>query len=592
MAQFLSDADVGIGQSQPQTFLSDADVGIGQPQSFTGKLANLWEHPPAGPSLIGAAHSLYDAVMTPGRTMQAAEDQSNKTSISDSDIPLSSASMVAPAFNMASNVVLPAPGVADAASLLPKRAPAPAYGGNSIQQKAADIVSAPLKERGLTTSPAVEGALAKVGPEAVLADADPRLTQMAGTIAAKPGPAQQIIRNALEARNSGAADRILSTTNSVMGEPIDLAAMSDQIHNAAKSAVSPLYAEAYKAPLSSTPELEAALGTPFAKTALAKAANMAKSDISSPPSVMFGSKKAAMPGNMTAAQYRDFIANQSSNPVDVRGLHLTRQALDDMIRVSQRQGSNNKTRILSDLRSQIDAPLKSVEPFAQADKIYADKSRIQDAMAEGLGVFKNSKTPQDVSAALTGMSDAERQAYQQGARAAVRNVMGTARNDAAAARGMFAKEFNQEKLAALFGRDESNKLLSRINSEAAFANTDQRVLRNSETAARAYGREALDQAHGIPSYRDVAVFSGAHGLARRAVIGGINRVMDAAASGRQEAIEAEVAKLLSLGRNDRAQILSSVLQEARRRDPSGRLRATILPIVLQHQAGEQRPAQR
>lgn len=601
MADLLSDSDLGIQASAP-TVLSDADVGISS-KSFGEKLSNLWEHPPAGPSVIGAARSLYDAVMTPGRTMQAAEDQSKKTTISDSDIPLSSATMVAPAANMASNIVMPAPG-AGPVKLLPKSAEAPAYGTNYAERKAADIVSAPLKERGLTTANQVEGALSIVGPEAVLADADPRLTQMAGTIAAKPGPAQQIIRDALEARNAGASDRILATTNDVMGAPVDLGTLSDSIHNAARRTAGPLWESAYKAPIDATPALTEALNTPLAKTALAKAATLAKSDINGPPTTMFNPKPVAQPlpdwaqgvmakggdaaDRLTTALKASGVLTDAGPNVDARGLHLTRQALDDMISQAQLSGANNRVRILSGLRSEVDGALKSIPEFAQADKIYADKSRIQDAMAEGLNIFKSSRTPEDIAAFVNGMSEAERAAYRQAARVAVRNVMGTARNDAAAARGLFSKEFNQEKLAAAIGRDEAGKLVNRVSSETNYAGTDQRVLRNSETAARAYGKEALDGAHGVPSYRDVAVFSGIHGLARRAAIGGVSRVMDAAASGRQQDVEREIAKLLSAGRSSRAQILSGLLGEANRRDPSGRLSAAILPIVIEHQAAEDR----
>jgi hypothetical protein len=607
MPQLLSDSDLGIGSGN-QALLTDADLGLlGQhaPQSFSEKMSALWEHPPAGPSLIGAAKSLYDAVLTPGETVKAANDQAAKTEISDSDVPLSSGTMVAPAANMAANVMLPAPGVAGALKVLPAAAEKPAYGANSIQRTAADIVSAPLKDQGINTAAAAESALGNIAPEAVLADLDPRLTQLAGTLAAKTGPAQQAVRVPLEARNAAASQRITGTTNDLMGEPVDLGAVGQQIYGNAKNAVKPLYSEAYSVPIQSTPELEATLATPVGKVALSKAKNLALNDINGATSVMFNKQTPIdlsktfspdvlenMPERLRASLANSGIGvSQSQNQIDVRGLHLVRQAFDDMIQRAKSpltSAGKNSLAALQANRAVVDKVLKQVEPMKKADSIFSNMADIQDAIKNGLQIFKNSQTPEDVASALKDMTAAERAAYIQAARVAVRNVMGTARNDAAAARGLFSKEFNQEKLKLALGEDAADGIIKRLDAEKAFANTDQRVLRNSETAARAYGKEALDQAHGIPSYRDVAVFSGIHGIARRAAIGGVSRVLDAAASGRQQAIEEEVAKLLTLDRKGRAQILSALFQEGSRRDPSGRLNAAIMPIVLEHSAAEDR----
>lgn len=443
---------------------------------------------------------------------------------------------------------------------------------------AAAKVAAPLKEAGLTTPEAVQAHLDTIGPEASLVDANPRLTQYGGTIAASPGPGQTVMRDFATGRTTGAGDRILSELDQNMGKPIDLGKASNQIYSEGKAQAGPLFQEAYKTPVQGTPELEAALNTPFGKMALAKAKTLGLSEPNAPPSVMFGQSAAKMPDRMSAAEFRQFSA-QPQSTVDVRGLHLTRQALDDMIQPAIRAGQSRKAAVLQGLRSTIDSTLKGVEPMAQADSIYASQAKIRQAMDDGLSIFRNNQAPEDIAAALSKMSEAERQGYLQAGRVAVRNVMGTARNDATAARAMFSKEFNQEKLTQLLGPEGAASILKRIGAENTYAAVNNRIVGNSETASRAMGKADLAEAHGLPSYNDVAVFSGTHGLVRRAIAGALQKAYEAIASGRQKDIELSIAKLLTAQGVDRSAALQRVMKAALSKDKTGQTNRLIAQIV-------------
>jgi hypothetical protein len=72
----------------------------------------------------------------------------------------------------------------------------------------------------------------------------------------------------------------------------------------------------------------------------------------------------------------------------------------------------------------------------------------------------------------------------QGGRAAVADVMGTARNNALAARNLFSQGYNKEKLELLVGPEEAKRMLAALDAETAFARTRDVVTGNSETAAR------------------------------------------------------------------------------------------------------------
>lgn len=459
-------------------------------------------------------------------------------------------------------------------------------------------VAAPFTREGVTTPEGVIAKLNDIGPEAMLVDAHPDLTQMGGAIASSPGDGQQILRSALTDRAGTAADRISGTVNDVMGKPVDLSKVADEISTTASRQVKPLYAEAYKSPVQMTPELQQVLDTPSGIQAMNRAKTLALNSPNSQQSTMFAPKQAAAPlpewaqsvmdkggpgaDNLKAALQKSGVISSSQGSVDVRGLHLIRQAFDDMIeRASSPVTSAGKNSLgaLKANRAVIGGALKQVEPMAQADAIFADKARVQRAMADGLDIFKNSQSPEDIAAALSKMSEAERQGFIQGGRVAVRNAMGTARNDAAAARSMFSKEFNKEKLALLVGNDGADTVLKRIGAEQAYNASTQRITANSETASRLQGKADLADAHGIPSYRDVAIFSGTHGLVRRAAVGAVNSAIEAVQSGKQREIETAIAKMLTAKGVDRADAIQKLMSAAYKSDKSGKTNRLIAQVV-------------
>jgi hypothetical protein len=250
-----------------------------------------------------------------------------------------------------------------------------------------------------------------------------------------------------------------------------------------------------------------------------------------------------------------------------------------MIQPAIRTGQTKKAAVLQGLRSTIDQTLKSVPSMAQADSIYSSQAAVREAMGNGLKIFRNNQTPQDIAGAIAGMSGAEKEAFQQGARAAIRNAMGTARNDAGAAVKLFQNEYNPEKLRLIVGDEGAAKIMQRINAEKTYSDIANRITGNSETAARAFSKADLANAHGMPSYRDAAIFSGVHGVVHRVIAGVVKSAYEAIASGRQKDIETSVAKLLTLKGVDRAEALNQIMGVAVKADPSGKTNRLIAQVV-------------
>jgi hypothetical protein len=70
--------------------------------------------------------------------------------------------------------------------------------------------------------------------------------------------------------------------------------------------------------------------------------------------------------------------------------------------------------------------------------------------------------------------------------------MGTSRNDAAAAWGEFAKDWNEQKLRLVLGDKAADPLIKRLRSEQVFSETNGAINAGSQTDFRTAARKALE----------------------------------------------------------------------------------------------------
>lgn len=384
--------------------------------------------------------------------------------------------------------------------------------------------------------------LSAAGPDAMIADIGPNLTQQAATIAASPGKGQQTIRGAVEARNAGASDRITDAVDSAMGGRVNVGQLERDIIARRSQAATPLYDQAYRTPLPAIVEVQEVLSTPAGKMAAARAAKLSQNE-----GIPF-------------------------DPNSVRGVDLIKRTLDDVVSMGQHAGRNNEARIIGGLRDKlVSAVDKHVPEYAMARDAFAGESAIKDALTSGRALFKDALTPEQISDTLSRMTTSERDAFLQGARSSIQSVMGTARNDAAAVRALFKKGFNAEKIEIVLGKPEADQLLKHVGFETTAANTSHRVIGNSETAARVAGRDDLSPSSGGLGIRDSFAAGGLMGAARGAGLKLVDRAIDAVRSGRQKEIEGAMADILTMTGPDRQKAIATITREALRRDRSGAL---------------------
>jgi len=374
----------------------------------------------------------------------------------------------------------------------------------------------------------VAARLTDAGDAAMPMDLGPNLQRQAGALAATPGRGQEIIRSAVAQRQQGAGSRIMSALDDALGGPIDTLAAADDIIAKRSAAAKPLYDAAYKKPVPFTRELEDLLKRPTISKALSRAQTLAADE--------------GIPSPQWFASIADDGTVAIKNVPDVRQLDLTKRALDDMINAAQRSGSNNEARIFTNLKEQLVKMVDDAVPeYAAARKAFSGPASILDAMEQGSTLFSRQTTPAQILRDLGKMDKAQREAFQQGARAQVADIMGTARNDALAARNAFSSGYNKEKLELVVGKERAGKLLRAIDNEALFTRTRDVVTGNSETAARIAAQQEVGAGAKSPG-----LFRNAANMRFGDVVAGLgDKVFGSMRTAAQDKLNEELARILT-----------------------------------------------
>ncbi len=396
---------------------------------------------------------------------------------------------------------------------------------------------------------ALTNRLAELGPDAMLADVSANLRQQASTIASTPGNGQQVVRDALRARTQAAGDRVQAAATEALGPSKNITEIADEIVARRRAEAGPLYEAAYAKPFNSTPTLENILKTPAGKD---------------------------------AEKYARALAENEGVPFarDVRGFDLIKRSLDDMHDLATRSGRNNEARILDGMRKRVVEEVdRAVPEYKAARQAFENETKIKIALEDGTKFLENKLHPAQLKKQLDAMSDAERESFLTGARGAIDNIMGTARNDALAARRMFEKGFNREKLDMLVGKVEADRLINRLASETTFATTDARVTNNTETAARIFGRADVEGVTPDLSMRGAFQAGGTGGMLRTAAVNVVDKAIEAVRGRRNDAIQQSMALLLTARGVDRNAAIQKLFKEAQQMDRTGQYAQQLARIL-------------
>ena len=460
-----------------------------QKNQATGQVRLAWP---------GLAKDLADAIMLPGRTAKGEVEPTMPDIINAAGFL---AGGVAPARS--------AQVLNEAGKVLPKP------------------VARALRSDGVAPE-GVSGKLAEIGPDAVLADIGPNLQAQAGAVATTPGAGQKIVTDALGERKSGAPERLRNELDTTLGA----APVPAQVQAGLKEQRGRL-----------SPEYEAVLGTagPVDTTALAVGLEQSASalrgeaqaavqrvrkmlDRNPKPAEDPAAAISAAAPEKQAEMLRRHLAGEVLTAQTVlddspRTLFEVRKAIDGLIGSTS---DSNVQRVLSETRKQVDALLGEAAPgIKDVDAKYSGLKRESTAFERGqtvLGDGRETPRPAELRAEVNkanapyggeyGPSN-EGARLSQGARAEIDRIVGTNLNDRAALNSLLKGEgdWNYDRLTTLFGKEKTDRLYKVLEGERIMAETENRALAGSKTAA-----VQAAQAETVPSRSGPGVMEAAGNL--------------------------------------------------------------------------------
>lgn len=376
----------------------------------------------------------------------------------------------------------------------------------------------------------LEAYLKSLGPEAMIADIPGRPRSMAQGLAAIPSEGQEVLAREISARSRGAGKRV----EDVMTQRIDKPNVGFEETLAQQEQKTSVLGPMYEA------------ATQSDKTFNVNALRSAL--------VLYGKDASRSVRSQMNAVLKDL---GKEGDVSAEKLHNVRSALSDVIFKEGGSVSVN----LKPFLHKIDDKLDELPSYKEARFGYSEASAIQRAVEDGEKVFSGGKTsaisPRELEAKLAGMGEMERSAFKKGARDYIGALLGTSRNDAAAAWGEFSKNWNAEKLKMLVGEEDAAAITQRLLAEQEFSKTSSEVLSGSQTAFRTEAAEDLRDLRDPDSLAAPTV-----GKRLKAITAApVNRIMDEIQFGTGN-IRKEIAEILTLQGSERDKVVSQLLREA------------------------------
>ena len=329
--------------------------------------------------------------------------------------------------------------------------------------------------------PSVVAAM-KANPRLNPADLSPRVLQDTQHLFTQEGPQIEYLAKASAERMAGRKDAIEAAYDASGGIPQDLAKKVSDLAEASKKVgqekINPAIAGA--GPVNVKPVIDSidAILKPGVMSVVSEGSTLALPQV-----------------KQALAEARKLLTNGKETRTGAQDLHeiqksLRRQSYNLM--KSSNAGEREVGNALLNVRNKIVEAIDEASPnktYKPALESYRDEMHIADAFRKGHDdIFTSSKKiendPSFVKKWFDGLSDSEKQAAKEGARAAIYSEMGAAKNAALAGESVARSDFNKAKMEILFGKEEATKLLDKLDAERAIANTHNKVVEGSQTAMR------------------------------------------------------------------------------------------------------------
>lgn len=344
---------------------------------------------------------------------------------------------------------------------------------------------------------AAERVLMELGGDGMLADAGESSAQLLDTAMATGGKALRQGRDAVTARTTASQSAISDTFNRTLGLPVGVKSAGKTIAKKTAPARKKAFDRAFAQPVDYASEggmaIEAVLDRVPPKT-LRKAIDEANEAM----------QEASTRNMQILADIADDGSVTFREMPNVQQLHEIKIALQSQVELNDvgqmTAGSRRAQRLAGDLRDLLG---KNVQGYSTAMRLGGDKIAQSNALGMGRKVLTDSVSVEDVAELMDGASPAQREAFAVGLRANLEQVMSRVKAvasdpdvDAREARKVIQEmtsRLNRDKVRIALGKKKANRLFSVLDREARKFTTQARVARNSATAIRTAGRDAVKQ---------------------------------------------------------------------------------------------------
>lgn len=397
----------------------------------------------------------------------------------------------------------------------------------------------------------------EIGPDAIVADLGPNMQNQAAAIAALPGRGKTTLVDALTERRQGANARIQEDVDAALGAAPVPSMVKADIRQQQK-ALSPEYETA----IASAEGMEPASVLAHLDNLIAEERGAARTSLEKVRDMLHYTSPAA-----------DGLPAITVPETNASGWLKTRQAIDGML---DGETDRNVVRVLTDARKRIDEMLATRVPgIKDVDAKFEELAKQRGAVDTGQTLLDSGRTalrPEEVDALLADASEGVALRLSQGARAEIDRLIGTTANNITALKTAVKGDgsWNRERLASLFGAKKADRLIEILERETKYDASFDKVLRNSESAARLAGQGDVAPAQFERSYTVTDLFT------RPA-----QKLANAAAKLRSEKVNSRVAEALA---NRPTPELIQKLQVAKAlANRRGLIPAPVAPLLLTNQ---------
>ncbi len=422
--------------------------------------------------------------------------------------------------------------------------------------------------RALVADDATGGARAamrRAGPEAMLADAGPSSRKLLDAVVAESGPAAQIGREAVEQRAARAGQQVTRALDETLGGPQGIRSTAREIAERTAPARQRAYTAAYARPI----DYAAASGRNIENVLERIPDRIKRGAIQRANEAMIAEGRR---NQQILASIADDGTVTFTRPPNVEQLDYIKRALgeigaEDIDQFGRRTATGNRAaRLARELR---DAVGDAVPQYNRAVQLGGDKIAEDNALALGQRLLRRGTTREQVAEAVQGYTRAERRAAAQGLRATIDEELSQVQRtitdgnidarEATKAIKQFSSRANREKISLILGKENADRLLSRIDEAATSLDLRAAITENSKTFVRQETKRAIREATEAGPVQQLAAGRPLNAVQR--VIQALTGTRPQDITARQDEFYAQIVRALTQPRGPEARLLFEGLTE-------------------------------